>query len=165
MSSCGVTGAMLFYWTAILRHLSIALVYTYILFACIACMWMGSGVEIYFTRFEQTLFAYTYTLLYAIYILSQIINRTYSPFYIALQEPQNKISLHTYIAVSLCAVAVAVIAIMSAFVANYLYKRHRIKQQMNKAFQVLTFNSSIYTYSHSSIRQVLMPLISIRELL
>lgn len=99
-------------------------------------------------------------IIHITYQLSQIMNRTFS--LLALQEPQNKINLHTYIAVSLCAVAVAVIAIMSAFIANYLYKRHRIKQQMNKAFQVLAVNSSIYTYSYSSVRQVSMPLISIR---
>lgn len=99
-------------------------------------------------------------IIHITYQLSQIMNRTFS--LLALQEPQNKINLHTYIAVSLCAVAVAVIAIMSAFIANYLYKRHRIKQQMNKAFQVLAVNSSIYTYFHSSVRQVSMPLISIR---
>ena len=131
MSSCGVTGAMLFYWTATLRHLSIAPV----------CRYMHILL--------LSLSIYIAVCMYTYCISSQIMNMTFS--LLALQEPQNKISLHTYIAVSLCAVAVAVITIMSTFIANYLYKRHRIKQQMNTAFQVLAVNTSIYTYPHSSI--------------
>lgn len=53
-----------------------------------------------------------------------------------LQEPQNEISLYIYVVVTLCAVGLLVASVLAMFTANSLYKRHRIRKQMNKAFQV-----------------------------
>ena len=56
--------------------------------------------------------------------------------YPALQEPQNEIGLYSYIVAGVGIAVVAVVSILGLFAVHTVYKRYRMRKDMNLAFKV-----------------------------
>ena len=54
----------------------------------------------------------------------------------AIKEPVNEVGFYTYVIASLCVVALAVAAVLTAFTIKNLCRRHRMKKHLRGVFQV-----------------------------